>query len=267
MLLAGGDFVGQRDGSSLSMPEALARLAFRAPLPGERPMSIVFDTWKAWPKPAEFTRSGAPTDVATSPMNTYPIVEQVVSEQVKKIAFAGLTSTPWFSRLNGITGKILSSGITEDMLGGHLPQVFSAERMDGPFAGPISILPVALPAESWAPAQCDVNGSLQTCGTHRLGSLVTSADTPQFLAEDDALGKNVDRTRYTVPFRINSEYWTSPGGVAEAAAETPSLTPLPNALATQNESVASWNCRGHFFAGAQTAQEPDVTRRYDRSCP
>jgi len=266
MLLAGGDFVGLHGGSSLSLPEALANLAFQAPLKGERPMSIVFDTWKAWPKPAEFTHSEAPTDVSVSPMRTYPEVEYAVSAQVKKIAFGGLTGTSWFNRLNGLAGKVLGSGITEAVLGGHLPEIFSADRMDGPTAGPITILPVGVPKESWAPSECDVNGRMQTCGTQRLGSLVTSADTPQFQAEDDAMGKKVDRTRYTVPFKINSSYWTSSGGVSDGMAEDTSVQDLPASIATQNESVKSWTCRGHFFAGAQGPQVSDVSKRYGKDC-
>lgn len=266
MLLAGGDFVGLRGGSSLSLPDALAKLAFRAPLEGERPMSIVFDTWKAWPKPSDFTRTEAHTDVSVSPMRTYPEVEYAVSAQVKKIAFGGLTGTTWFNRLNGIAGKILGSGITEAVLGGHLPEVFSADRMDGPTAGPITILPVGIPSESWAPSECDVDGRTQTCGTQRLGSLVSSADTPQLQAEDDAMGKQVDRTRYTVPFKINSAYWTKPGGVSDEMAEDASLQDLPASISTENQSVKSWTCRGHFFAGAQSAQVSDVSKRYGREC-
>jgi hypothetical protein len=269
-LLAGGDFVGLRDGRSLSMPDALARLAVQAPLPDERPMQIVFDTWKAWPKPASATRTAAPTDVGASPMSTYPVVEEMVSAQVRQIAFAGLGSTSWFHRLDGVTSKILGSGVSEAMLGGRLPSIFSSERMDGPQGGPISILPVGVPEEPWAPSQCDVNGALRTCGTQRLGALVSSAAGPQFLADDGAMGSRVDRTRYTVPFRINSAYWTKDGGVNEPQADSAALQALPASMATDNESVRSWTCRGHFFAGAQTAQEADPKKRYSGpagSCP
>jgi hypothetical protein len=269
-LLAGGDFVGLRDGRSLSMPDALEKLAFQAPLPGERPMQIVFDTWKAWPKPAAATFTPAPTAVGTSPMNTYPVVEEMVSAQVRRIAFAGLGSAPWFKRLDDVANKVLGSGVSEAVLGGRLPSIFSAERMDGPLGGTISILPVGLPDVPWAPSQCDVNGASRTCGTHRLGALVSSTGEPQFLGDDDAMGSRVDRTRYTVPFRINSAYWTKDGGVNDPQAAGASLQVLPPSMATDNESVRSWNCRGHFFAGAQTAQETDRARRYsgrEGSCP
>jgi hypothetical protein len=252
------------------MPEALAKLAFQAPLADERPMQIVFDTWKAWPKPAAATNTSAPTDVGTSPMNTYPVVEEAVSAQVRRIAFAGLSSTPWFSRLDSVTSKILGSGVSEALLGGRLPSIFSTERMDGPLGGPISILPVGVPAEPWAPSQCEVKGSLRTCGTHRLGALISSAEEPQFLGDDDAMGSRVDRTRYTVPFRINSAWWTNDGGVSEPQAVSASLQALPPSMGTDNESVRSWSCRGHFFAGAQMAQETERARRYsgrEGSCP
>jgi hypothetical protein len=267
VLLAGGDFVGLRDGASLSLPKGLAELSIHAPLATERPMKLVFDTWKAWPKPAQLTLSEAPTDTSVSPLQTYPAVERAVAAQVKQIAFAGLARFPWFERLDGVANQIAQSGISEALLGGHLPDVFSSERMDGPFAGPISILPVGLPAESWAPSLCDAAGVSRTCGTQRLGDLVTSADTPQYLTDDDAMGSHVDATRYTVPFRINSRYWTKSGGVNEPSADSPSLQALPEDLATGNESVKAWTCRGHFFAGAQSAQLTDRAARYGSGCP
>jgi len=262
ILLQGGDLAGARGGNALGAPGFLANLSFRAPLPSERPMELVFDTWKAWPKPTDYTFDGASTEVLTSPMQTYPVVEQLVSSQVKKISFVGLSGYSWFNGLNGIAGKILGNGITEALIGGHLPEVFSAERMDGPSAGPITILPVGVPSESWAPSQCDNNGKQQTCATQRLGGLVSSSVKTQFVGNDDSLGNQVDSTRYTVPFKINSRYWKKSGGVDDLNANTASLQTLPAAIATANEYVKSWNCRGHFFAGAQTAQQTDRTARY-----
>jgi Flp pilus assembly pilin Flp len=266
ILLPGGDLVGARGGNALAMPEQLVNLSFQAPLPGERPMQLVFDTWKAWPKPADYTSNGGSTDLTVSPMQTYPMVEQLVSAQEKKIAFAGLTGMSWFNRLNGIGAKLLGNGVTEALSGGKLPQIFSTELMDGPQAGPITILPVEVPQESWAPSQCEVNGRQQTCGTQRLGALISTSQ--QFLGDDDAMGAQVDSTRYTVPFKLNSRYWTKSGGVNELSADTASLQALPDAMAS--ESVSSWNCRGHFFAGAQTAQQTDRAARYSGSsgsCP
>jgi Flp pilus assembly pilin Flp len=254
ILFSGGDLVGARGGNALGMPRELVNLSFQAPLPGERPMQLVFDTWKAWPPDS------------TSPMQTYPVVERLVSAQEKKIAFAGLSGKSWFDRLNGISGKLLGNGLTEALTGGRLPQIFSTERMDGPEAGPITILPVGIPQESWAPSQCDVNGRQQTCGTQRLGALITTSQ--QFLGDDDSMGAKVDSTRYTVPFKLNSRYWTKSGGVNELSADTASLQALPDSLAS--ESVSSWNCRGHFFAGAQTGQQADRAARYSGSsgsCP
>jgi hypothetical protein len=234
----------------------LADLSFHAPLAEERPMQLVFDTWKAWPTP------GAATNPA-SPMQTYPVVEEMVSAQVKKIAFSGLSGYSWFSRLNSIGGTLAGNGVSDALSGGKLPEIFSTERMDGPNAGPITILPVGIPQESWAPSQCDFNGSQQTCGTQRLGGLVTTE--VQFLGDDDALGAQVDSTRYTVPFKLNSRYWTKAGGVNELSADTASLQPLPDTMAS--ESAKSWSCRGHFFAGAQTAQQTDRGARYSKECP
>jgi Flp pilus assembly pilin Flp len=263
ILLPGGDLVGARGGNALGTPETLVNLTFQAPLPGERPMELIFDTWKAWPKPAAYTNDDAPTDLSISPMQTYPVVEEMVGAQVKKIVFSGLNGYSWFDRLNGIGSKLLGNGVTEALSGGELPEIFSTERMDGPRAGPITILPVGIPQQAWAPSQCDVNGRQQTCGTQRLGALISTE--VKSLDDDDALGAKVDSTRYTVPFKLNSRYWTKSGGVNELSADTASLQALPDAMAS--ESVKSWNCRGHFFAGAQSAQQTDRGGRYSKECP
>jgi hypothetical protein len=244
----------------------MTNLTFQAPLPSQRPMSLVFDTWKAWPKPAQFTLDGAPTDVTVSPMRTYPVVEDQVSAQVDKIAFFGLNRQPWFNKLRGV-GRFVAR-VMGPMAGGDLPDIFSAARMDQRHGdrGPISILPPEQPDVSWAPGQCEYFGRMQRCPTQRLGDLRTT--TRAFLGDTETLGKNVDRTRYTLPYRINSQYWSQSGGTnsGDGTGKQAKLS-LPGRNITGNNAyMATFRCRGHYFAGSQRGQEADPGRRYARSC-
>jgi hypothetical protein len=271
MLLQGGDLVGRKGQNDLGTPGVLQNFTLNAPLGSERPMTLIFDTWKAWPKPAMYANGVGSTDVTMSPMKTYPAVETQVAEQTKKIAFFGLTGFSFFNSLNNIMGQILGAGITTALLGGQLPLIFSADRMDGPNAGPITILPVGVPTESWAPSQCQQkDGSMQKCGNQRVGGMVVSSTTPKYMGANDSMGTNVDATRYTVPYRLNSRYWKRSGGVGQDTADSASVQNLPAAIATTNDYVKSWNCRGHFFGGSQKSQITDRTQRYsgfNGTCP
>jgi hypothetical protein len=268
-ILKGGDLLGLRGGNDLDHPPSMTNFKFEAPLihgpARQRPMRLIFDTWKAWPKPAPYTFDRGSTDVAASPMKTYPVVETQVSEQVKKIAFFGLTSASWFRRLNNILGEIVSSGLMRTLVGGQLPLVFSADRMDGKDRGPITILPVARPAERWAPHDCDRLGRTVACDSQRLGDVFTSQLGPKLLDNYSTMGDGVDRTRYTVPYRINSVYWKESGGT-DSKADSARLASVKAQLSSNNEYVRTFNCRGHYFAGSQSPQQADPTRRYPPSC-
>ena len=41
---------------------------------------------------------------------------------------------------------------------------------------------------------------------------------------------------------------------------------LAGSLVTSNEYVASYRCRGHYFAGSQRGQETAASLRYGRGC-
>ena len=80
----------------------------------------------------------------------------------------------------------------------------------------------------------------------------------------DAYTDGEDVTRYTVPYKINSQYWRASGGTATGFDTR--LTPLPARIAATNQYVQAWKCRGYFFAGSTVAQEGDVSRRYRPPC-
>jgi hypothetical protein len=261
-ILGGGVLLG----ADFTRPASLANMALQAPLRSERAMQLVFDTWKAWPKPAEYTRDGAPTDMNVSPMRTYPVVEEQVSAQVDKIAFLGLNQSPGFDKLRS-AGRFMA-GRLGTFAGGSLPDIFSAARLDGPEHGPISILPPEPADKSFVPSQCDVQGRSEACATQRLGDLRTSQAGPALLDDTETLGSRVDRTRYTLPFRINTQYWTQSGGTNadDGTGGENHLRAPPAALTENNEYVQTYHCRGHFFAGSQRAQESDPARRYAQEC-
>jgi hypothetical protein len=261
-ILNGGNVLA----ADFSRPSSLTRMALQAPLPSERPMQLVFDTWKAWPKPAEYTLDGAPTNVGVSPMRTYPVVEEQVSAQVDKIVFFGLNRQPWFETVRS-AGRFMADRLGT-LAGGSFPDVFSAARMDGPERGPITILPPEPADASFVPSECDVDGRSEACATQRLGDLRTSGTRPGSLNDTDTLGSHVDRTRYTLPFRINTQYWTESGGTnaGDGTGGDKKLKAPSAALTEDNEFVKTYHCRGHFFAGARHAQESDPDHRYAQEC-
>jgi hypothetical protein len=260
-ILNGGDLLGNRGGNDFDHPQSMANFTFQTPLPGEHPLKLVYDTWRAWPKPAAYTTDGAPTNSGVSPLQTYPTVEEQVSAQVDKIAFFGLNRFSFFNRVKNVLLRLTSSGFVKGMMGGQLPELFSARRMEDPAfpkAGPLTILPVQKPSEPWAP------GAGQP-GTSRLGDKFSSSTTPFTASPSSELTGNVDKSRYTVPYQINSQYWRADGGATQNLLGG-MVTPLKASIAKQNEYVKSFACRGHFFAGATAGQVTEPSKRYRSAC-
>src|SRR6266849_1725039 len=240
-VLAGGDLLGRQGRNDLGAPGSIADLTLTSPLPDRLPLQLVFDSWKAWPKPAAFQLSRAPTDLAVSPQQSPPEVEKQVAAQVGEVAFFGMRRQPWFRALDSVVGRIQSSRVTGALVGGRLPRIFSTGRMDSAERGPGTILPQ---------------------GTQRVCAVVSHA--AKRLTGLDAFTEGEDVPRNTVPHSINSQYWRSSGGTEGGS--IPSLSPLPARLATTNQYVQAWSCRGRFFAGSIAPQEPDLRRRYRSPC-
>ena len=241
-------------GGEVPASPALRRFHLTAPLYSQEPMRLVFDTWKAWPKPAPYTFSSAGTAVNTDPARTYPEVEKQVSAQVSRIAFLGAQRIPGVDQLRGVASVLLRAGVTRTLAGGALPDVFSTDRMDDPRTtrGPITILPPERSVESWVPHLCEIAGAEVPCPTQRAGDVTSSGGT-RSLDDDHSVGGGIDRTRYTVPYRIRTAYWNHYGGM-DRELESPRLVPVDPRIAADNAYVRTYRCRGHFFGGAQRAQ-------------
>ena len=254
-ILQGGDLPGLRGGGDLGHGRALVDFHLHAPLPSQRPMQLVFDTWKAWPKPAAYTLTGAGADVSTSPSRTYPEVEKQVSAQVDRIAFFGVEGIAGFRDLRDFVGRAMRSGVSRTLAGGTLPDIFSIGRMDdlATNRGPITILPPERAVESWVPHECEIAGALVPCPTQRAGDVTTSGYAPRYLDGEHSIGDRVDRTRYTVPYRIQSTYWRRYGGM-DRELDSTELASVDPRLSARNGYVKSYRCRGHFFAGSTKAQ-------------
>ena len=275
-LLAGGDLVGHRGGDDLGAPRSLASLALRVPLGDERPMQLVFDTWKAWPKPAQFQLAGAPTSLTISPRQTYPEVEKQVAAQVDKIAFFGMRQLPWFRALESVTERVLGSGVGGTLLGGRPPSMFATGRMDSRDRGPITIRPMQPPEAVFVPNACEVpSGGEAPCTERRYGVARVGDVQSNHVASLGGLSaytENEDVTRHTVPFRINSRYWRWSGGTLDGwsggtlDALEGGVVPLPQSIARDNAYVRAWSCRGYFFSGATEPQVAHAPRRYRLPC-
>ena len=269
-ILKGCDLLGLKGGNDLDHPPSMTNLTFKAPLPSERPMRLVFDTWKAWPKPKAYLPDQRdPSDVTTPPSKTYPTVEETVARQVNHIAFFGLNNVPFIDTVRRIADKVMGNGVSKLILGGTVPDVISSDRMDGPNPnrGPTTILPPDRAASdpSWVPNRCEINGRSVNCPTNRLGDETSSRNTRLFIDKDNSMGDRVDRSRYTIPYRINTEYWTESGGTVQKA-QASKLRSVPANIATNNDYVLSWQCRGHYFAASTRPQETVATKRYGQRC-
>jgi hypothetical protein len=264
-ILKGGDLLGLRGGNDLDHDKLMTNFTFQAPIASHRRMRLIFDTWKAWPKPDRFTFDGAGTNVGTTPQKTYPEVERQVSSQVDKIAFFGVNNLPGVETLRHIVSKIMGAAVVQWVVGGRLPELFSSERMDDMSQrGPITILPPEQPRESWVPSRCEIAGSDQPCPNQRVGDVTGTGK--QTLDADHSIGDGVDRTRYTLPYKINTVYWSKNGGIDHDNLQSARLTSVSKDLTEKNGYVRTFECRGHFFAGSVKAQEPDVTQRYKMDC-
>ena len=118
---------------------------------------------------------------------------------------------------------------------------------------------------SWVPNRCEINGRSVNCPTNRLGDETSSRNTRLFIDKDNSMGDRVDRSRYTIPYRINTEYWTESGGTVQKA-QASKLRSVPANIATNNDYVLSWQCRGHYFAASTRPQETVATKRYGQRC-
>jgi len=254
-LLPGGDLPGLRGGNDFGTPRPLRNLVVQAPLPAQRPLRLVFDTWKAWPRPAPYARPGTRSGVETSPSRTYPEVEKQVSAQVRRMAFGGVDRIPGIRDLHDFASSVLRSAVGSAVAGGSLPDIFSTDRMDDPATsrGPITILPPERAPESWVPHSCEIAGRPVPCPTQRAGDVTVAGDGAFALDGDRSIGLAVDRVRFTVPYRIRSAYWKRYGGM-DRELDSREIVAVEAKLARENEYVKSYQCRGHFFGGSATAQ-------------
>ncbi|HYV67701.1 MAG TPA: hypothetical protein VE964_15755, partial [Myxococcales bacterium] len=225
----------------LGAPGALADLSVSVPGPAQRPLRLVFDPWKAWPKPAAFQFTGAPADVSASPKDNLAEVEKQVAARVGRIAFFGIRQEAWFAALDSVGSRILGNPVAAALAGGHLPRIFSTGRLDSPERGPVSILPQ---------------------GAQRAGDVVSEG--PERLTGLDAFTDGEDGTRSAVPHTIETQYWLASGGTEGGSRR--SLLPLPPRLSKQNAYVQAWMCRGRYFGGSISPQEIDRGRRYRPPC-
>ena len=83
--------------------------------------------------------------------------------------------------------------------------------------------------------------------------MTVAGDGAVALDGDRSIGAAVDRARFTVPYRIRSAYWKRYGGM-DRELDSRELVAVEAKLATGNEYVRSYRCRGHFFGGSAAPQ-------------
>jgi hypothetical protein len=278
-IMNGGDFAGHLgNGQDLAAPNVLNDLSFSTPFTSERPLRLVYDTWKAWPKPAAYTTNGATgklVDPSTDAQKySYPMVESMVSQQVNNIAFFGLGQYSWFNTLKSTLGSFMSNSLVQAAIGGNAPSMFATGPMDHTVAnatsvgipskrnfepGPITILPVGAPDVNWVPGANQLNS--------RLGDIGSKTTAITMNDDSNGMSAGADQSRYTVPYRINTRYWTADGGTNISNNSMGARVSTPKNQIVNNKYATAYACRGHYFAGSTKAQQPDRTKRYGSSCP
>ena len=256
-IFGGGEIL---PGASFEHSGAMQNFAFTSPVRGANPMRLVFDTWKAWPKPKQYQRiRGAPTDTKIDPMKTYTAVEDQVSAQVGQIAFYGLKQAGFITKIDDFMTKVRSSGVAKLLFGGTIPSIIGTDRMDGPGRGPITIRPVEAPDVGFCPVYRPTNGDQP--GSYRLGELASYSARVYTPYPRTAMIDQEDPGRWTVPYKMNSQYFSQSGGNDQDVANI-ARKAVPAKLSQNNEYVKTYKCRGHYFLGSQRAGEADPKKRY-----
>jgi hypothetical protein len=145
--------------------------------------------------------------------------------------------------------------------------------MDSQRRGPITIRPVERPDVPWTPTYTPPNGD--QAGSARLGEIAGDGNPKYPPSPSVAMANGLNRqdpTRYTVPYKINSDYYKDPGlgggfngdgnGGNDSAVLRLQHTAVPVQISKNNEYVKTYNCRGHYFAGSKVSQETQNSKRY-----
>ncbi len=214
---------------------------------------IIYDTWKAWPNhnnQAGFTNSQE--DV----MNTYEVAEQLVAAQIDGLAFAEslLTKIPGVHYLYDAIGYV--DGYLADW---GLPPLLDKRHSYHEHPGPVTMRPASNDVENFSPSHGRDDAT-------RLGHL--------FGAErfnDTTPLPYVDRSRYSIPFRPNTGHWEDGGGairieglnVGSPGDGGYAVREMPDKL-QENAYSRTWDCRGHYYEGMITYDNPPGDRdNYD----
>lgn len=203
---------------------------------------MLVNTWKAWP--GKYWRQPAQQNVNTDVYDTYPRVNSGQPSAVERTVASVIGG-------QGTSGGIAYMGFAGHSVVGAVNSVFGflgfprlmETRTWADRQGPIAILPMAQPAYSWAPGY--------GTPTQRLGA--------QFHAGTDYLRPpgtrhfehsrefDVDRSRYTVPGRINTPEWRNRGGYSR----------MPAAMFNspfRNPYLQMLNCRDVYYMGSRRSQ-------------
>jgi len=198
-----------------------------------RSPAIVWDTWKAWPGKYQ----PGSTNVGTDPMATYPSApggsasppEVVVKAHVSKIAYFGF--------MNGMLGSILNA----PSYLGFPPLVPKSTWNDSKEkGGPIVMLQAEKPTGQVAGSP---RSRLERFGDSYVDNVMKNINSPD---------PGVDRSRHTIPYKVETEWWKEQGGYTRSAVK----------LAKTNDYVKMMQCRDVFYMGSRKAQTTSFMAGY-----
>lgn len=226
---------------------------------------LVYDTWKAWPNPLR-TRGDNP---ATPPKQSYPVAEQYVATTMNNMAFFGILRNPVVNAIRrglGLVGHFF----------GFPPILDTSARSRHPAdptqAGPVTMMPscgtgnsgvVNCSPPSHQMASEPNSQRIGNAYSYRLQGNPQNGLQWRSLADPrggpDGAGA-ADRSRYSLPYKVQSRYWMGfgafAGGGPSAGGGTAALAMPDRRIYDDNSNpyALTWRCRGYFYMGDKVAQ-------------
>lgn len=202
--------------------------------------ALVYDTWKAWPNKNRMVgrRDGSTAD----PMQTYPIAEKLVADQVGEIAYGKFIPV-----VGDIIGVVQQIGEFMSFFG--LPPLMADSRSTED-SGPVTMRPVdTVNVASFSPSH-GTNDA--TRWGHRYRNSTFNADNPQV--------SGIDRSHYSLPYRPTGGHWYRYDGGWDGRKRVYDL----NRTQYENEYYKTYQCRGHYYEGMIVPDgKPGEYRDYD----
>lgn len=220
-----------------------------------RTPNMVVDTWKAWPGRYR-TLPGSSRNVATDVYDTYPRTSANANSAVEREVQAQVARGAFWGQSGGIVGGI--ANFIDELAGPNIVSTRTWAESGWKNAGPIAILPADQPRASFSPgynvANQRMGGGREVSGSRGWANGINVA-YPRNTVDGNTFGggPTVDRSRFTVPYRVNTGIWNQMGGATNTGGMA--VSPIPGINTPNlNPYVRAMNCRDIYYMGSRIPQ-------------